>query len=128
MQRRVLLLIFAGLFIFLALEWARGCQAETSVSLERLPEHRHDFQVDINSAGWAELLQLPGIGPKLAEEILKNRQEQGPFRSLSDLDRVMGIGPQKLAELRPYLRWQTGNENTEYPLSGEGSTPTPKAR
>jgi len=39
---------------------------------------------------------LPGVGPKLAQEIIAGR----PFRTLTDLDRVKGIGPKKLEQLR----------------------------
>ncbi|MBX5477173.1 MAG: ComEA family DNA-binding protein [Clostridia bacterium] len=60
-------------------------------------------KVDINHAGADVLEALPGIGPELAERIVKERQAHGPFRSVDDLARVSGIGPKKLEALRPLI-------------------------
>jgi len=57
-------------------------------------------RLDLNRAGAAELEQLPGIGPKLAERIIANR----PFKSVEDLKAVPGIGPKTLEKLRPLVR------------------------
>ena len=58
--------------------------------------------VRINSAGVSELQQLPGIGPALAQRIVKTRNS-GRFTSAEDLLRVPGIGKAKLAKLRDYV-------------------------
>ncbi len=60
--------------------------------------------LDLNAASAAELELLPGIGPRLARDIVEARRRQGGFRSLDALDEVRGIGAKKLAKLRPYLR------------------------
>jgi competence protein ComEA len=62
------------------------------------------FQTDINSADWTELMQLPEIGEALAKGIVQSREQDGPFNSHEDLDRVRGIGPKTLERIRPYLR------------------------
>lgn len=64
--------------------------------------------VDLNRASLAELLTLPGIGPVLAERIVRDRLINGPFRSVHELLRVPGIGPKLLEKLRPRVRvcWQ----------------------
>jgi competence protein ComEA len=46
---------------------------------------------------------LPGIQEILARRIVDDRNAQGPFRTVDDLLRVPGIGPQKLQSLRPWL-------------------------
>lgn len=46
---------------------------------------------------------LPGIGPKLAIAIEKNRQENGDFGSLGELERVRGIGPKRIAAWRKFF-------------------------
>jgi DNA uptake protein ComE-like DNA-binding protein len=47
-----------------------------------------DTRIDINGASAAELSLLPGIGPKLADAIVADRQSNGPFKLVEDLDRV----------------------------------------
>ena len=70
-----------------------------------------NFQVDINTADWPELMQLPGIGQTLAKRIIESRQKAGPFGDPDDLRRVRGIGPKKMEEIRPYLRPMTGRSH-----------------
>ena len=49
--------------------------------------------VNVNAADAATLArELMGIGPALAEAIIKDREENGPFMSADDLIRVRGIG------------------------------------
>lgn len=60
--------------------------------------------VDPNRASAAELEQLPGIGPVIAERILAFRDSAGPFRNVSDLEHVSGIGAATIARIEPHLR------------------------
>ena len=55
--------------------------------------------VDLNRADAAELARLPGVGPKLAERIVEDRQRLGPYRQVADLDRVKGVGPALLHKI-----------------------------
>src|SRR5258705_11570861 len=57
--------------------------------------------INVNSATAAELELLPGIGPALAKRIIDDRAAHGPFKSVGELDRVQGIGPQTIEHLRP---------------------------
>jgi competence protein ComEA len=59
--------------------------------------------VNINTATVAELDTLPGIGPTTAAGIVQERDAHGPFRSVDELERVKGIGPAKLAQLRDHI-------------------------
>jgi len=56
-------------------------------------------RTSLNTASRAELEALPGIGPALAARIEARR----PFRRVEELDAVKGIGPKKLAALRPLV-------------------------
>jgi competence protein ComEA len=56
--------------------------------------------IDLNGATVAELEELPGVGPVLAERIAAYRDEHGPFAAVEDLLDVPGIGEGKLAMLR----------------------------
>lgn len=55
--------------------------------------------IDLNRADAATLTLLPGVGPKLAERIVADRLENGPYRTLADLDRVKGVGPALLQKI-----------------------------
>ena len=59
--------------------------------------------VDLNRATAAELDALPGIGPATAQAIVDHREANGPFASVDDLEQVRGIGPAKLATIRPLV-------------------------
>jgi competence protein ComEA len=59
--------------------------------------------LDLNRASRTELLQLPGLGPALAEKILSHRHLNGPFRRLDELKEVHGVGEIVFAKLRPHF-------------------------
>lgn len=50
-----------------------------------------DGKVDINLATRDELLALPGIGEKRADDILSYRNKNGPFSCIEDIQLVSGI-------------------------------------
>lgn len=56
--------------------------------------------VNINTADAEELDALPGIGEKLADAIVADREQNGPFLSVEDLARVPGISSGVLAKLQ----------------------------
>ena len=56
--------------------------------------------VNINTATIGELHELPGVGRATAAAIVAEREQNGPFAGVDDLDRVPGIGPAKLRALR----------------------------
>jgi competence protein ComEA len=57
-------------------------------------------QVPLNTADATALMELPGVGPVLAERIIAWRDENGPFTSVEELTEVSGIGPAVLEKLR----------------------------
>jgi len=59
--------------------------------------------VDLNRATEVELVALPGIGPAKARAIVAARARR-PFRRVTELLRVRGIGPKLLARLRPVVK------------------------
>jgi len=57
--------------------------------------------ININTATLQELDDnLPGIGPKTAQNIIDYRTEHGPFSTIDDLLKVSGIGPNTLDQIR----------------------------
>ncbi len=69
------------------------------------PSHQSTapLPLDVNAADRVELLQIPGVGPTLADAILAHRSTFGPFQSLDELDGVPGIGGKTLDKLRQWL-------------------------
>lgn len=74
------------------------------VDHDRPPPATIQFSLDINTADAPELSQLPGIGPTMAQRIIAYRQQHGPFPSVAAVERVSGIGPVTLQQIRPYIR------------------------
>lgn len=60
-------------------------------------------KLNINTSNAQQLQELPGIGPSLAERIIKYRQEKGKFNSVDELLNVSGIGEKKLEEIRELI-------------------------
>jgi competence protein ComEA len=50
-----------------------------------------------------ELAALPGVGPSLAAAIVADRQAKGSFKTLTELDRVRGVGPAILQQIKPFV-------------------------
>ena len=59
--------------------------------------------VDLNTATAEQLDALPGVGPTTAAAIVAYRDQHGPFESVDELADVTGIGPAKLAQIRPHV-------------------------
>jgi competence protein ComEA len=60
--------------------------------------------VDLDRASVEDLAAVPGIGPGLAAEVVRDREEHGPFGSPDALRRVRGIGPVRMERARPWIR------------------------
>ena len=80
-----------------------GWKVPGTLPFAETPGHSYHFQVDLNSATAIELRLLPGIGEKLADAIVLERAERGPFKIPAELQRVKGIGSKKLEVVRPFL-------------------------
>jgi len=58
-----------------------------------------DHPLDVNACSSEELQNIRGIGPVLADRIVKAR----PFTTVDDLRRVEGLGATTLERMRPYV-------------------------
>ncbi|WP_418790712.1 ComEA family DNA-binding protein [Phosphitispora sp. TUW77] len=57
-------------------------------------------KTNINTAGAAELAELPGIGPATAQKIIDLRKQQGGFKDIREIINVSGIGEKKYSDLK----------------------------
>ncbi|MGV2503478.1 helix-hairpin-helix domain-containing protein, partial [Priestia megaterium] len=65
-----------------------------------LPSGRQEEKIQINVASKEQLEKITGIGPRKAENILKYREEHGPFQKMEDLLEVDGIGEKSLEKIK----------------------------
>jgi comEA protein len=59
--------------------------------------------VNINRATKTQLTSLPGIGDVLADRIIRQREEQGEFETIEDLQKIKGISKKKFEKLKPLI-------------------------
>ena len=87
--------LFAAVILCLVMTWVMSDVKELK------PEPRAESTlIDINSASLDQLDSLPGIGPAMAEAIVKAR----PFSSVEDLTRVHGIGDKTFQRLHSLIQ------------------------
>lgn len=91
----------------LAASSGQGCEGQACTSAEGgLSGSDPEGQglVNINTANAAQLTQLPGVGPAIAQKIIDYRTANRPFTSVDDLTKVPGIGAAKLAQIKSHAR------------------------
>ena len=103
-DRQVALIAGAAILVLLLICWGQlTWRGSPAVEIHRLETAENRFQLDINSATWVEWMQLEGVGEALSRRIVDDREQNGPFVSIDDVQRVRGIGPRTIEELRPWL-------------------------
>ena len=60
-------------------------------------------KADINKADRNTLMDLPGIGEKLAQRIIEYRQQQGGFKDIEELKNIKGVSDYKYEKLKELL-------------------------
>jgi len=75
--------------------------------------------VDVNAASRELLAYVSGLGPKLAEAVVKYRNEHGLFGSRQDLHKVPRLGPKAFEQAAGFLRIRDSNN----PLDGTAVHP-----
>jgi len=59
--------------------------------------------LNINYASIGELIQLPHIGPTIAQKIIQYRNLNGNFVHIKELMKVNGIGESTFQDIEPYI-------------------------
>jgi len=84
------------------------------LSLLIVPISAEIEQIDINTAdAWSLARVLHGVGPKKAAAIVEFREKNGPFKSVSDLDKVYGIGPKTIEKNQDKIIVSVPEESSE---------------
>lgn len=84
-------------------------KAEPTTSAEKTgdevasPEIIVEFPININTATILELMELPNIGEKRADDILQFRETQGEFESPDEIMLVSGIGEGIFTEIESLI-------------------------
>jgi competence protein ComEA len=86
--------------------WCADHFGTRPTELHRDPTHR----IDLNRATRSELMQVPGVGPQLADRIVAERDGRGRFARVDDLAGVHGIGDATLNKIRPWVTVEPGAE------------------
>ncbi len=66
--------------------------------------------VDLNTASWALLAYVSGIGETLARNIVRHRDEHGPFATRKALHKVARFGPKTYEQAAGFLRIRRGKD------------------
>ena len=101
-QRTIAALLLAAL-LMVGGYWLVGKLCHGWIDWDKVEHRQIEFLVRVNEASWIELAELPDIGETLAKRIVEYREEHGPFHDANELLKVTGIGPKKLAGIRPHL-------------------------
>jgi competence ComEA-like helix-hairpin-helix protein len=84
---------------------------ESEQNLEELLEFLQNLAnnpLNINRADIDDLLQVPGLNFRLAQNIVEYRETEAPFQSINDLLNVSGIGEATLDRIQPYIAVSSG--------------------
>ncbi|MCF6156581.1 MAG: ComEA family DNA-binding protein [Candidatus Brocadia sp.] len=66
-------------------------------------------KVNINTATEDQIALLPGIGPKLATEIVNYRTNNGNFKAIDDIKKVGGVGDKKFEKVKNFVAVEGDN-------------------
>jgi competence ComEA-like helix-hairpin-helix protein len=61
-------------------------------------------KLDLNLASSDQLQRVPGIHQTLAQNIIRYREANGPFASISDLSRIQGIDSYKIDMIKKFVQ------------------------
>jgi competence protein ComEA len=77
-----------------------GSAKKAAISSKNIDEAQ---KINVNTADIHALERLPGIGPVYAGRIIKYRNGKGPFKTKEQLLEIRGIGPKRLAKIKPLI-------------------------
>jgi competence ComEA-like helix-hairpin-helix protein len=97
---------------FLSLDFATAAQTQPAAGPPAATA-----KIDLNTASREDLVNVPGVGPYLADAILALRVRKSTFAKLEDLLEVRGIKVKKLKALSKYLSVQPPGAAVQTPAA-----------
>jgi competence ComEA-like helix-hairpin-helix protein len=105
----VLLIVLAGSLFYCAIE--NRYKVNSGLEINDREVNALADKVNPNTASWASLARLPGIGPGKAKAIIKYRNvwkknepaDKIAFGESNDLCRIKGIGQKTVEQIKDYL-------------------------
>jgi len=83
--------------------WRHSARVNTIIDIDHRAQRAAAFQIDLNVATWQDISNLPGIGDRLAHDIVAYRDQFGSFQNNDAIQSVSGIGPHKYQAIAPFL-------------------------
>ena len=99
-ERQVILFLFTLALLGAGVNFAVRINSRSKI----MPAFCLDLgKVDLNKADKGALMEVPGVGEKLAQRILEYRGRQGSFRQTEELKNIAGINAYRYERLKDYL-------------------------
>lgn len=95
--------LYTGSSVRLSRKTGKSCE----ISIGNIPVAEKmllGVPLDPNELSVGQWEKLPGIGPALAKRIVLDRQINGDYSTIEDLERVSGIGKVKVGHLECYFK------------------------
>ncbi|MEO7659309.1 MAG: helix-hairpin-helix domain-containing protein [Pyrinomonadaceae bacterium] len=100
-QKQEIIKITILVVVFVSILTACSARVEYVPTNYVVAEHN---AINVNRATAVELEKLPNIGPKTAENIIRFRDEQGPFRRPEHLMMIRGMSQKRFLEIRKFIK------------------------
>ena len=103
--RRRRLLTAASVFAALCLPIIAFAWSQTTPRPSHLQPKPLDYRIPVNHADPETLCLLPGVGPRVAGNIIEHRQSLGPLTSPDQLEQIKRIGPKTRQRMQAWVRF-----------------------
>jgi len=104
MSKKELIILAISICILISLNIVNYIRREHQKQNYTLLVEEIKVQMSINEAAMSELMNLPGIGPSIAQRIVEYREMNGEFKKLEDVKKVKGIGDKLFQKILPYIK------------------------
>jgi competence ComEA-like helix-hairpin-helix protein len=96
-ERKVILFLLAVALLGLGINFALKVNSQV-VSVFQVDNHI--TKINLNQANLKDFVNLPGITPKLAKNIIAYRDTKGAFNDVEELKEIKGIGDYRYEKLK----------------------------